>query len=93
MIFSENKGLPNLIQASIINKMCLFLAQLQHLEIQKSRRGRNCKFLIFFQDFAAFWLKKWSNLKKNQFSKSLRAKNSKMEVKIKIPASTSFLYC
>ena len=46
MVISENKGLSNLIQASIINKTCLFLAQLQHLEIQKSYRGWICKFLI-----------------------------------------------
>ena len=72
--------------------MKCFYAPLQILIIQKSCRSRNFEFLIFFQDFAAFWLKKCPNLRKNQFFEILRAKISKMKEKIKIPASKSFLY-
>ena len=81
--FSAKKDLSNLIQASIINKTCWFLAYLQHLEIQKSCGSRIFEFLIFFQDFAAFWLKKWPNLKKINFLKFRGPKFQKWKKKSK----------
>ena len=52
--FQRKKGLSNLIQASIINKNCWFLFQLQDLDIKKSCRSRIFEFLIFFKILPLF---------------------------------------
>ena len=63
--FQGKKGLSNLIQASIINKTCWFLAWLQHIKIKKLLA--ETAFLNFFLWFCLLWLKKWLKLKKSKF--------------------------